>query len=95
MDFKDYIRSELLVLVPVLYYIGICLKKSKCPDKLIPYILGIISVLLSALWVFGTSYIGDFRELMSSLFVAITQGILIAGTSVYINQLYIQSKKEK
>ena len=34
MDYQDYIKTELLILIPVLYFIGIGLKKSKLPEKL-------------------------------------------------------------
>ena len=33
MNYQEYIKSELLVLIPVLYFIGIGLKKSRLPDK--------------------------------------------------------------
>ena len=33
MDFQEYIKPELLVLIPVLYLIGMGLKKSAMPDK--------------------------------------------------------------
>ena len=33
MECQEYIKSELLVLVPVLYIIGLGLKKSKLADK--------------------------------------------------------------
>ena len=49
MNYQDYIKTELLVLVPVLYFVGIGLKKSKLPDKWIPLVLGISSVILSAI----------------------------------------------
>ena len=38
MDYQEYIKSELLVLVPVLYIIGLGLKKSKLKDKWIPLV---------------------------------------------------------
>ena len=43
MDYQKYIKSELLVLVPVLYIIGLGLKKSKLADKWIPLALGILA----------------------------------------------------
>lgn len=49
MNYQDYIKTELLVLIPVLYLIGIGLKKSKMPDKWIPITLGVIAVILSPL----------------------------------------------
>lgn len=94
MNYQDYIKTELLILVPVLYFIGIGLKKSKFPDKWIPIMLGSISVILAALWVFSTSEIEGGKELAMAFFTSLTQGVLAAGTSVYANQLLVQAKKE-
>lgn len=93
MNYQDYIKTELLILVPVLYFIGIGLKKSKFPDKWIPIMLGSISVILAALWVFSTSEIEGGKELAMAFFTSLTQGVLAAGTSVYANQLLVQAKK--
>lgn len=93
MDFKDFIKPELLILVPVLYVVGIGLKRSKLPDPLIPMLLGAISIILSASWVIATSDISTLKDVAYALFVSVTQGVLSAGASVYINQLYVQSKK--
>ena len=95
MEYQDYIKTELLVLIPVMYFIGIGLKRSKLPDKKIPILLGIISVFLSAIWVMATGKISSIQEGASAFFTAVTQGLLIAGASVYANQLYIQEKKEE
>lgn len=94
MNYQDYIKTELLILVPVLYFIGIGLKKSKFPDKWIPIMLGSISFILAALWVFSTSEIEGGKELAMAFFTSLTQGVLAAGTSVYANQLLVQAKKE-
>ena len=95
MNYQDYIKTELLILVPVLYFIGIGLKKSKLPDKWIPTVLGVSAVLLSAVWVIATSDLSGLQETASAIFTAVTQGVLVAGASVYANQLYIQAKKEE
>ena len=95
MNYLDYIKTELLILVPVLYFVGIGLKKSKLPDKWIPITLGSISVILSAIWVFATTDICGIKEVASAIFTAITQGILLVGASVYANQLYVQARKEE
>ncbi|MEE1074298.1 MAG: phage holin family protein [Acutalibacteraceae bacterium] len=95
MNYEDFVKTELLMLIPVTYLIGIGFKKSKLPDKWIPIILGIISVILSALWVFSTSNISGVKEVAYALFTAVTQGILVAGASVYANQLFVQAKKEE
>ena len=95
MNFEEFIKPELLILVPVLYVIGIGLKKSKLSDTLIPLVLGGIAIVLSAAWVIATSDIFTLQDVAYAIFVAVTQGILCAGASVYFNQLYIQSKKQK
>jgi hypothetical protein len=95
MNYQDYIKTELLILIPVLYFIGIGLKKSKLPDKWIPTMLGIFAVVLSAVWVIATSDISGLQETASAIFTAVTQGVLTAGASVYASQLYIQAKKEE
>ena len=94
MEYQDYMKTELLILVPVLYFIGIGLKKSKLANKWIPITLGIIGVILSSIWVIGTTDISGIKEAALAFFTAITQGILAAGASVYVNQIYTQAKKQ-
>lgn len=94
MNLKEFIKPELLILIPVLYIVGIGLKKSKLSDRLIPLVLGGIAVVLSAAWVIATSDISTLKDVAYALFISVTQGILSAGSSVYINQLYVQSKKK-
>ena len=94
MEYQEYIKSELLVLVPVLYFIGLGLKKSKLKDKWIPLVLGITGIALSAAWVAATSRITNIQETAAALFTAVTQGILAAGASVYANQIYVQAHKD-
>ncbi len=94
MYFEEFIKPELLVLIPVLYVIGIGFKKSKISDTHIPLLLGVISIVLSASWIIATSNISTWKDVAYATFVSVTQGILSAGASVYMNQLYVQSKKK-
>ena len=94
MDLKELIKPELLILIPVLYVVGIGLKKRKLSDTLIPLILGGIAIILSSAWVIATSDISTLKDVAYALFISVTQGILSAGASVYVNQLYVQSKKK-
>ena len=93
MDFQEFIKPELLILIPVLCFVGAAIKHSNIADKLIPWILGGVSVVMAAIWVFATSDYAGGREIAMAVFTAITQGILVAGASVYANQLYVQSRK--
>lgn len=94
MELKEFIKPELLILIPMLYIVGIGLKKSKLSDTLIPLVLGGIAIVLSAAWVIATSDISTLKDVAYALFISVTQGILSAGASVYVNQLYVQSKKK-
>lgn len=91
---KEFIKPELLILVPVLYIIGMGFKASALNNKFIPVLLGTISIVLSALYVFATTDIAGAKNIAMAAFVAITQGVLIAGASVYFNQIYKQSTEK-
>lgn len=93
MDFTEYLKPELLVLVPVLYLVGIAVKNSKVKDKFIPWILGGVSIALCGIWVFANCPVQTAEEIAMAVFLAITQGVLIAGASVYVNQLVKQTTK--
>ena len=95
MNFQDYIKTELLILIPVLYFVGVGLKESRLPDKWIPLSIGLVGVILSAVWVFATSDVSCGKEIASAIFTSFTQGVLVAGASVYANQLYLQAKKDE
>ncbi len=94
MDIMSYIKPELIIIVPVLYCIGMILKSTRLVNKWIPLILGGISVILCLIWVLSRSDIGNIQSFVGALFTAVTQGILTAGLSVYINQIYNQMKKK-
>ena len=60
---KEYIKPELMILIPVLYLIGMAGKKNKYfADKWIPIVLGAISVFLTGLYVFATTDITNVKE---------------------------------
>ena len=90
MNLNDYIKPELVVLIPVLYIIGMMMKNTKkIDDRSIPSVLGFVGVVLSMIWTIGS---GGFCT--QTIFLGITQGILVAGAAVYTNQIIKQAKKE-
>ena len=59
----EYVSPELLILVPVLYFVGMGLKKAGWfSDTLIPVSLGGIGVALSLLWVLATSPLSGWQD---------------------------------
>lgn len=92
----NYVKPELIILAVVLYFIGMGFKKAQYfKDKHIPAVLGILGIVLSALWVYATSTITTPQEVSLAIFTAIVQGILVAGLSVYVNQLIKQQNKSE
>lgn len=89
----NYIKPELLVLIPVLYFIGMGLKKCQwLSDKMIPIALGIVGILLASIYVVATTAgtWNEWYDVMIACFTAIVQGILVAGCSTFFNQIYKQ-----
>lgn len=93
--YQEFIKPELLILIPVLYLIGIGIKKSNISDTLIPLILGGIGVILAGIYVFAIEPVATITEIFTALFTALTQGVLCAGATVYINQIIKQADKEE
>ena len=87
----DYIRAELLILIPVLVIVGKIFSDTKViKNKYIPMLLGISGIVLSVIYtlsVYGLS--------LNTIFTGIVQGILCAGTAVYGNQIYKQLGKDE
>lgn len=88
----NMIKPELLILIPVLYFIGMGLKKSQMDNKWIPLLLGGIGIILAVLYCIATGTYTTAQEWGMTVFVGITQGILSAGCSVYINQIIKQGQ---
>ena len=93
---KEYIKPELLILAIVLYFLGIAIKNIPAiKDKSIPLLLGFVGIIFSAIYVVATSTIASYQDVLTIVFTSIVQGILVAGASVYVNQLIKQNNKEE
>ena len=65
------------------------LKKSKLKDNYIPIILGVVGVVV------GVAYCGIFEGWsVEGILSGIVQGVLMAGCSVYVNQIIKQLLKD-
>lgn len=90
----NYVKPELIIVAIALYFLGMGLKQAQAvKDKYIPLILGGVSIVLCAVWVLATSEIGTGQQAAMAVFTAITQGILVAGLSNYVNQIIKQTQK--
>lgn len=90
INFLDYIRPELLVLIPFCIVLGLILKSAEfIKDSLIPLILGGVAILLAICYIAGDS--DTFG--VTGWFTAVTQGILCAGAAVYGHQIVKQIVK--
>ena len=83
--YKEFIKPEILILIPVLYLIGMMIKSTTLiKDKYIPLVLGIVGIVLVTVYILATE---GTENIYMAIFTAVTQGILCAGASVYVNQL--------
>lgn len=90
----NYVRPELVMVSVVLYFTGVGLKHAQAvKDKYIPMILGGAGIAICALYVFASCACGTVRDIVMAVFTSITQGILVAGLSTYVNQVIKQTRK--
>lgn len=79
MDILEYVIQEALILVPVLYVIGMFIKGTpSIPSWVIPWIMLALGV-IGATAIVGLNVQG------------VIQGVLIAGVTVFTNQLIHQT----
>lgn len=89
-----YVKPELLGLSVALYFLGLWIKQSELiKDKYIPLVNGAVGIVLCALYVLSTVSSYTLRECLLAIFTAITQGILVAALSTYVNQIGKQISK--
>lgn len=92
----NFIKPELMIVAVVLYFIGMALKKSEMvKDKYIPLILGGMGIVVSAVYVFSECTCSSAGDVGMASFTAVTQGILAAGLSNYVNQIIKQAGKNE
>lgn len=96
MEYTNYIKPELLVLVPVLVFAGYCLKTSTAvKDKLIPALLAAAGIVLAAVYVLASTSIATPQDAASAVFTAIVQGVLCAAGAVFADQVVKQGRKDE
>lgn len=92
----DFVKPELAVVAVALYFLGTFLKKSQTvKNKYIPLILGGAGIVICAVYVFGTCNCTTRQNLSLAIFTSVTQGIIVAGLSTYVNQIIKQAGKKE
>lgn len=92
----NYVKPELVVVAVVLYFVGIGLKQSQAvTNKYIPLVLGIVGIVICGIYVIATCNLSGVQNIAMAVFTAIVQGVLVAGLSTYVNQVFKQLNKEE
>lgn len=92
----NYVKPELVVVAIALYFIGMWLKKAETvTDKYIPIILGTVGIAICGIYVVATCRLSGVQNIAMAVFTAIVQGVLVAGLSTYVNQIFKQLNKEE
>lgn len=90
MEWTEFIKPELAVVIAVLYGLGKVIKNTETiKDKYIPLILTGIGIFLCCFYVLGVEGVS-----MIGAFTGIVQGVICASSAVYGNQLIKQTTKE-
>ena len=93
---QEYIKPELLVLVPLMFGLGAALKADKrFPSANIPYTLAVAGMALAALYGAAPAQLDGWQSGALAVFTAIVQGGLCALASVGLHQMYKQAKEKK
>lgn len=80
---NQYVRSKLLVVVPVLYVLAKILSPSKVPNRDIPPILLLISIILAGIYTFAVMPVNNLKAALMTIFSTLIQGILLSGSAVF------------
>ena len=88
---KEYISPEIIWLVPCLYALGSIVKKSKrIDDTLIPTILCVVGIFLSALVSFASCEPQGWVQWVILAAVSLGQGYVIAAEAICLKKLIKQ-----
>ena len=72
-----------------------CQHSEAVKDRYIPLINGGLGIVICGIYVLATSTCRSGQEIFMAIFTAITQGILLAGLSTYVNQIIKQIGREE
>lgn len=82
-----YIRSELIIIIPVLFLIEKFLFKAHVNDTVIGVVVLLSSLFLTTLYTVTVCSANNWRQICTLIFSILTQGILLAGAHHYLPAL--------
>ena len=92
MDMTEHIYPELLFIMPFLNVLGWWIKhKTKIKNNNIPAILSVVSFVLCFMYIYSTSA----KSIGICLCESVVQGVFLAATAVYANQLLKTNKSDE
>ena len=88
-NITQYIHTELLVLIPALWGVGMAVKKSRIENRFIPLILFTVSVASSALKIFADCEFTGAQAVSGGVFARLTQGSIVFFCAWYGYEKYL------
>lgn len=93
MEFQEFVKPELFLLIPILMGIGSQMKAApSVPDWVIPFTLDLLGMLFAGIYV-GATYASDMNIWMA-IFTGATQGLLCALAAIGVNQTIKQTAQK-
>lgn len=91
---KEYIDPQLFIIVPMIWGIGMAIKRSKIKRDFIPIILLICSCLVVILHLISTKMLFDSKSIAACLFAGVTQGSVIWLFAWTTYEKFLKEKKD-
>ena len=91
---REYIDPQLFIVVPMLWCIGMALRKSMLKNNYIPIVLLICSCRAALLYLTGAKPVLNAQQLRARVFAGITQGSVIWLFSWITYEKMLKDKEE-
>ena len=92
MDFFEFIKPELAVLLPILCFMRRLLKRYRCRKKEMDAFLICFALLISVGYVLSTTAIENSQDFFQCVWLGVSQGIVIHAVCSFTN---LESKNER
>ncbi len=95
MDFTQYLKPELVVLLPILCFLrGYLKKRYPCRKKELEAFFMCFALIISVGYVLSTSVIESSQDFFKCVWLGVSQGIVIFTVCSYLNREPRNEKRE-